>query len=154
MSRSIWSVLCTDPDKCTVVIKYIILQPDVLCEVLLAANKSSTCYFGYVPVKGTNASQKIRRKVFSTGHLCIHTSQTASNNSKFRNCPSQVLGISQKGLPASGTFPGCSRTPIKCAAGRLMWKDGSDPQIRRGAAAWRRSSSPAERGTLMILRLV
>lgn len=51
MSRSIWSVLCTDPDKCTVVIKYIILQPDVLCEVLLAANKSSTCYFGYAPVK-------------------------------------------------------------------------------------------------------
>lgn len=51
MSRSIWSVLCTDPDKCTVVINYIILQPDASCEVLLAADKSSRCYFDFAPVK-------------------------------------------------------------------------------------------------------
>lgn len=55
MSLGLWNVVCTDPDKCTVVIKYIILQSDVPCELLLAANKSfcatCCCFPHYEPIK-------------------------------------------------------------------------------------------------------
>lgn len=58
ISLSIWNVLCAD--KCTDVIKYVILQSDVSREVLLAANKSfcATCcrFPDYAPVKRKNST--------------------------------------------------------------------------------------------------
>lgn len=42
MPHGIWEVLCTDPDKYTVVIKYIILHPDLSCEFVLAVNNTKT----------------------------------------------------------------------------------------------------------------